>query len=101
MVALAPVQASSLIVAAGVPIAAPSANKFGHVSPTRPGHVMDDLGEEDVWVVDPALGGGGGDEGDGGGSGWEADGTVCDVGVESTVAILSRVAARFNRLVYP
>lgn len=78
--------ARALIVAAGVPIAAPSANKFGHVSPTRPGHVMDDLGEEDVWVVDPALGGGGGDEGDGGGSSWEADGTVCDVGVESTVA---------------
>jgi L-threonylcarbamoyladenylate synthase len=27
-----------------VPIAAPSANRFGHVSPTSAQHVMDDLG---------------------------------------------------------
>lgn len=27
-----------------VPIAAPSANRFGHVSPTSARHVMDDLG---------------------------------------------------------
>lgn len=48
--------AQSLIRLAGVPIAAPSANKFGHVSPTRPDHVLCDLGMEDVWVIDPALG---------------------------------------------
>jgi len=58
----------------GIPIAAPSANKFGHVSPTRPRHVMDDLGEEDVWIVDPGLG-----------SLDDVDCGCCDVGVESTV----------------
>eukprot|EP00586_Coscinodiscus_wailesii_P018769 CAMPEP_0172509510 /NCGR_PEP_ID=MMETSP1066-20121228/220919_1 /TAXON_ID=671091 /ORGANISM="Coscinodiscus wailesii, Strain CCMP2513" /LENGTH=230 /DNA_ID=CAMNT_0013288027 /DNA_START=336 /DNA_END=1025 /DNA_ORIENTATION=+ len=49
----------------GLPVAAPSANKYGHVSPTTARHVMRDLREEDVWVID------------GGG---------CCVGVESTVA---------------
>lgn len=58
--------ARALIRAAGVPLAAPSANRFGHVSPTRASHVLDDLGGEDVWVVD-------------------AD-DACGVGVESTVA---------------
>ncbi|EJK47551.1 hypothetical protein THAOC_33720, partial [Thalassiosira oceanica] len=48
--------ARALIATAGVPIAAPSANKFGHVSPTLASHVLDDLGLEDVWVVDPSLG---------------------------------------------
>ena len=62
--------ARQLISLAGVPIAAPSANRFGHVSPTRADHVLSDLGEEDVWVVDP---------GDG-------ESNVCSVGVESTVA---------------
>ena len=40
--------ARALIVAAKVPIAAPSANKFGHVSPTMACHGMDDFGMEDV-----------------------------------------------------
>ena len=35
--------ANALIAAAGVPIAAPSANRFGRTSPTRPGHVLEDL----------------------------------------------------------
>jgi L-threonylcarbamoyladenylate synthase len=35
--------ALALIKAAGVPIAAPSANLFGHVSPTTAQHVLDDL----------------------------------------------------------
>lgn len=48
--------ARALINAARVPIAAPSANKFGHVSPTCAQHVMDDLGQEDVWIIDPSLG---------------------------------------------
>jgi tRNA A37 threonylcarbamoyladenosine synthetase subunit TsaC/SUA5/YrdC len=69
--------ARELIRRAGVPIAAPSANKFGHVSPTRARHVMDDLGAEDVWIVDPGLGTEEEDEG--------APSGVCDVGVESTV----------------
>jgi tRNA threonylcarbamoyl adenosine modification protein (Sua5/YciO/YrdC/YwlC family) len=58
--------ARKLIDAAEVPIAAPSANKFGHVSPTRAHHVWDDLQYEDVWIVDAP--------------------SVCEVGVESTVA---------------
>ena len=78
--------ARALISHAQCPIAAPSANKFGHVSPTLAQHVMDDLGKEDVWIVDPLLG-----------SLDEADrkthdatnednNDVCQVGVESTVA---------------
>ncbi|KAL3763324.1 hypothetical protein ACHAW5_007716 [Stephanodiscus triporus] len=80
--------ARELISRARVPIAAPSANKFGHVSPTRASHVMDDLGMEDVWIVDPSLGTVGGKEGgeedrdvDDGDDGED----VCRVGVESTV----------------
>lgn len=33
------------------PVAAPSANKFGHVSPTTALHVWDDLQNEDVWIL--------------------------------------------------
>ena len=61
--------ARQLIDAARVPIAAPSANKFGHVSPTRAQHVLDDLQHEDVWIMDAP--------------------DVCNVGVESTVAKLT------------
>jgi len=67
--------ARSLIDKAMVPIAAPSANKFGHVSPTRAHHVYDDLLHEDVWIVDPK------EKQDSASST-----SVCDVGVESTVA---------------
>ena len=75
--------ARALIDAAGVPIAAPSANKFSHVSPTLAAHVLDDLGREDVWVVDPGLG----NEGEDASNGKTRDGNeVCRVGVESTVA---------------
>ena len=35
--------AHALISAAGVPIAAPSANRFGHTSPTTAAHVLEDL----------------------------------------------------------
>ncbi len=35
--------ALALIRAAGFPIAAPSANRFGHLSPTQAAHVLDDL----------------------------------------------------------
>jgi L-threonylcarbamoyladenylate synthase len=35
--------AFELILQAGVPVAAPSANLFGHTSPTTAGHVLDDL----------------------------------------------------------
>ncbi len=57
--------------AGGHGIAAPSANRFGRVSPTRASHVADDLGED----VDLIL-----------------DGGPCEVGVESTIVDLSRDA---------
>ena len=61
--------AQTLLVKAKVPIAAPSANKFGHVSPTSAEHVWDDLQYENVWILE--------------------SNDVCNVGVESTVAKLS------------
>ena len=42
----------ALIDAAGVPIAAPSANRFGHTSPTTAQHVLDDLEGRIDAVVD-------------------------------------------------
>jgi L-threonylcarbamoyladenylate synthase len=45
-------------------LAAPSANRFGHVSPTTAAHVLDDLGD----VIDVVL-----------------DGGPCPIGVESTI----------------
>jgi L-threonylcarbamoyladenylate synthase len=56
--------ALALIEAAGVPIAAPSANLFGHVSPTTAQHVLDDLDGR----IDLVL-----------------DGGPTQIGVESTV----------------
>jgi L-threonylcarbamoyladenylate synthase len=55
--------------AGGHGVAAPSANRFGRVSPTRAAHVADDLGE-DVGLI--------------------LDGGACEVGVESTIVDLSR-----------
>jgi len=60
--------ARKLLSLSKIPIAAPSANLFGHVSPTKSSHVLRDLCEEDVWIVD------------------SEDGESCSVGVESTVA---------------
>ena len=48
----------------GLPIAAPSANLFGRVSPTTAAHVADQLGDRIEWIL---------------------DGGPCEVGVESTV----------------
>jgi L-threonylcarbamoyladenylate synthase len=56
--------ALALISAAGVPIAAPSANRFGSTSPTTAAHVLRDLDGR----IDAVL-----------------DGGECSVGVESTV----------------
>ncbi len=44
--------ALELIRRAGVPVAAPSANRFGHVSPTTAGHVLDDLDGRIDAIVD-------------------------------------------------
>jgi hypothetical protein len=77
--------ARQLLTCARVPIAAPSANRFGHVSPTCPTHVMDDLSSEDIWIIDPNLNktltnhnGENNEE--------SMTNARCDVGVESTVA---------------
>lgn len=60
--------ALALIRAAGVPIAAPSANKFAHTSPTTAQHVLDDLGDRIPLIL---------------------DGGPTQVGVESTIIDLS------------
>jgi len=52
----------------GRPLAAPSANPFGYVSPTKAVHVSDSLGERCPWIV---------------------DGGACTHGVESTILDLS------------
>jgi L-threonylcarbamoyladenylate synthase len=44
--------AQALLRAAGVPVAAPSANRFGHTSPTTAEHVMADLGGRIDAVLD-------------------------------------------------
>lgn len=56
--------ALQLLKLVGVPLAAPSANKFGQTSPTQADHVRSEFQKEDVFVLD------GGD---------------CEVGIESTV----------------
>jgi L-threonylcarbamoyladenylate synthase len=65
-----------LIEAAGVPIAAPSANRFGRVSPTRATHVVAQLGGRVRLVL---------------------DGGPCRIGVESTVISLADGAALLLR----
>ena len=57
-------------------LAAPSANRYGRVSPTRAGHVVDDLGGDVALVLD------GGD---------------AEVGIESTIIDLSGPEARLLR----
>ena len=46
------------------PLAAPSANPFGYISPTRPEHIQDQLGEKIPYIL---------------------DGGECSVGLESTI----------------
>jgi len=58
----------AIIAALGRPIAAPSANRFGSVSPTTAEHVRRDLGDAVAFVV---------------------DGGPCAVGVESTIVDLT------------
>jgi L-threonylcarbamoyladenylate synthase len=61
--------AQALLGELGGGIAAPSANRFGRVSPTTADHVIDDLGDDVDYVL---------------------DGGACEVGVESTIVDLSR-----------
>jgi tRNA threonylcarbamoyl adenosine modification protein (Sua5/YciO/YrdC/YwlC family) len=61
--------ALDLIRTSGLPIAAPSANKFGHVSPTKASHVYNDFHKDsEVFII---------------------DGGACSFGIESTVMKLS------------
>ena len=60
--------ALALLRAVDFPIAAPSANPFGYVSPTTAAHVRDSLGDEVDLII---------------------DGGPCQVGVESTVCALT------------
>ncbi len=55
---------AAFVAAGGSGIAAPSANRFGHVSPTTARHVLDDLGDSAAMIL---------------------DGGQCDVGIESTI----------------
>jgi L-threonylcarbamoyladenylate synthase len=60
--------AQALLQAFGAGIAAPSANRFGHISPTTAGHAREELGDR----VDLIL-----------------DGGACEVGIESTIVDVS------------
>lgn len=63
--------AQDLLRQAQVPVAAPSANKFGHVSPTKAEHVYKDFHKDtDVLII---------------------DGGECSFGIESTVLKLEVV----------
>ncbi len=57
-------------------LAAPSANKFGHVSPTSAQHVAAEFVDDDLFIL---------------------DGGACEVGVESTIIDLTGSAARILR----
>lgn len=60
----------------GVPIAGPSANRFGHVSPTQAQHVLDDLASHGIHVLD----------------GDHIRTETCKHGIESTVIKLDHAA---------
>ena len=65
-----------LIVAADVPIAAPSANPFGYVSPTCAAHVAEQLGDKIDFVL---------------------DGGECECGVESTIVLMTSTPKKLLR----
>jgi len=60
--------AQALLKEAGIPLAAPSANRSGRISPTAARHVYEELGDDIPLIV---------------------DGGSCEVGIESTVLELS------------
>jgi len=65
-----------LLVALKCGLAAPSANRFGHVSPTTAQHVIDEFGDDIEGVI---------------------DGGACEVGIESTIVDLSIQQLRILR----
>lgn len=66
-----------LLLESNLPLAAPSANPFGYVSPTTATHVENQLGDKIPYIL---------------------DGGPCDVGIESTIIDLSRQKPRVLRL---
>jgi len=68
--------ARALLAAFGDAIAAPSANRFGHVSPTTARHVAEDLGDKVELIL---------------------DGGACDVGIESTIVAFTSDAPMLLR----
>ena len=68
--------AQRLLAAVGEPIAAPSANRFGRVSPTTAAHVLDDLGNDIPLIL---------------------DGGPCSHGIESTIIALTSDRPRLLR----
>jgi L-threonylcarbamoyladenylate synthase len=71
------IMAQEVIRKLGVPVVAPSANSFGHVSPTCAQHVIDDLRSQ----IDGVL-----------------DGGPCDIGVESTIVDCTTTPPQILRL---
>jgi len=69
--------ALGLLRAFGGAVAAPSANRFGHVSPTTADHVIEEFGGEEIAAV--------------------VDGGACSIGVESTIVDLSGSRPRLLR----
>jgi L-threonylcarbamoyladenylate synthase len=63
--------AQALLETLGAPLAAPSANPFGYVSPTRAGHVSESFGEKVPFII---------------------DGGPCDIGLESTILDITNPA---------
>lgn len=68
--------AQSLITAAGVPLCAPSANRFGRISPTSAQDVFEELGDRIDWIL---------------------DGGACEIGLESTVVGFDKNGPRILR----
>jgi L-threonylcarbamoyladenylate synthase len=62
--------AQALISAAQMTLAAPSANRFGRISPTTPQAVEEELGDRIEWIL---------------------DGGACQIGVESTVISVNEI----------
>lgn len=68
---------SQLLETLNFPLAAPSANPFGYVSPTTPQHVQDQLGEKIAYIL---------------------DGGPCEIGVESTIVGFTNDTGTIYRL---
>lgn len=61
--------AQALLAAVGQPLCAPSANRFGRISPTTAAHVQAELGDRITFIL---------------------DGDACAIGIESTVLLVER-----------